>query len=65
MWALIEYISFASPEDEIRSRFWKALLYSYLEVRMIDKVHKPIDSECYKPSSEPFRIYLLHCVFQI
>jgi hypothetical protein len=24
----------------------------------VDKVHKPINSECYTPSSEPFRLYM-------
>jgi hypothetical protein len=28
----------------------------FLEYRIMGKVQKPIDSECYSPSSEPFRI---------
>jgi hypothetical protein len=33
---------------------------SYLEYRMMDKVHKPSDPEYYTLLSEPFRFYLLH-----
>jgi hypothetical protein len=36
---------------------------TYLEYRMMDKVHKLSDSECYTPSSEPFRFYILHLHF--
>jgi hypothetical protein len=28
-----------------------------LEYRMMEKVQEPSNSECYTPSSEPFRIY--------
>jgi hypothetical protein len=31
---------------------------SYLEFRAMDKVLKPIDSECFTTSPEPFRIYM-------
>jgi hypothetical protein len=30
---------------------------TYLEIRTMDKVHKPSDSECYMPSSEAFGFY--------
>jgi hypothetical protein len=34
------------------------MFYSYLEFGTMDKVHKPSDSECYTPLSEPFRFYM-------
>jgi hypothetical protein len=47
----------------------ETLFSSYLESQMMDKVHKPSDSECYSPS-EPFRfdsynIYLERSWLQI
>jgi hypothetical protein len=36
---------------------------SYLELRKLDKVHKPSDSECYTLSSEPFRFYSLLVIY--
>jgi hypothetical protein len=36
----------------------------YLQFRTMDKVHKPSDSECYKPSSalSPFILAALHSI---
>jgi hypothetical protein len=34
-----------------------------LEYRTMEKVQKPSNSECYTPSSEPFRIYWLDIIF--
>jgi hypothetical protein len=53
-------VSLPSPEDGNRSSFLNVVfLLSYLEVRAMNKVHKPSDSECYTPSSESFRIELV------
>jgi hypothetical protein len=47
------------PEFEISGKL------SYLEFRTMDKVHKPSDSECYTPSSEPFRFYFYDFWFSV
>jgi hypothetical protein len=47
------------PENRNRSSFRNVIFSSYLEYRTMDRVHKPSVSECYAPSSEPFRLYLL------
>jgi hypothetical protein len=31
----------------------------------MDKVQKPIITQCYTPSSKPYRIYLKQCCFQL
>jgi hypothetical protein len=51
-------VSVPSPEDVNRSSFRNIEFFNYLEFRTMDKVQKPSDSECYAPSSEPFKIYL-------
>jgi hypothetical protein len=40
------------------SCFRNVVFSSYLEFRVMGKVHKSSDSWCYTPSSEPFRLYL-------
>jgi hypothetical protein len=35
------------------------LKYFYLEFREMVKDHKPLDSECYAPSSDPIRFYIM------
>jgi hypothetical protein len=50
-------LSHWSPEDGIKSNFRNIVFSSCLEFPAMDKVHKPSDSECYTPSSEPFRFY--------
>jgi hypothetical protein len=52
-----------SPEDENRPMFQNVVFSSYLEKRTMDKFHKPNDSECYSPSSEPFRLFLVNAVY--
>jgi hypothetical protein len=49
-----ECVSFLSTEDGNRPSFRSVVISSYLEIRTMDKVHKPSDSECYTPSSESF-----------
>jgi hypothetical protein len=46
-----------SPEDENRSSFRNVVFSAFLEYWNMDQVQKPINSECYTPSSEYFRIY--------
>jgi hypothetical protein len=41
-----------------QSSFRNVVFYSYLEARAMEEVHKSSHSECYTPSSEPFRFYL-------
>jgi hypothetical protein len=41
----------------------ETLFPSYLEFRMVDKVLKPSDSQCYTPSSEPLDCNLNEAVF--
>jgi hypothetical protein len=48
-------VSLPSPEEGNRSSFRNVVFYSYLEFRTMNKVQKPSDSDCYTPSSEPFR----------
>jgi hypothetical protein len=50
-------VSLPSPEEEKRCSFRDVSFYSYLEYRTMDRVQKLSDSECYKLSSEPFRLY--------
>jgi hypothetical protein len=38
-------------------QFPKYCVFLYFEFRTMDKAHNPSDSECYTPSSEPFRLY--------
>jgi hypothetical protein len=47
-------VSHPSPDEGNRSSF-----RNVLEYRMMDKVKKNNNLECYKPSSELFRIYKL------
>jgi hypothetical protein len=51
-----------------KSSFRSVVFSSNLEFWMMGKVHKPSDSSCYTPSSEPYRfycfsLYLLICLF--
>jgi hypothetical protein len=49
------------PEDtilRIQILFPKLVYFSGIEFRMLDKAHNLRDSECYKPSSEPFRFQM-------
>jgi hypothetical protein len=48
------YISHLKTEIDPVS---ETLFASYLEFLTMEKVWKPSDSECYTPSSEPFRVY--------
>jgi hypothetical protein len=41
---------------------FRNLFSSHLEFRMMDKVHKPSCSECFTPSSEPFKLYVCICI---
>jgi hypothetical protein len=52
-------VSIPSPEHPNRTSFGNVVFSSYLEFGMIGKVPKPSDSECYAPSPEPFRFYLI------
>jgi hypothetical protein len=51
------------PEDGNRSSFRKVVFSNFLEYQTMDKVQKPINSECYTPSSEPIRIYFYDYYF--
>jgi Ulp1 family protease len=51
-------VSLHSPEDRNRSDFQNVVVSSCLELRTVGNAQKPTDSECYTPSSEPFRIPL-------
>jgi hypothetical protein len=51
-------VSLPLSEDGHRPSFRKAVFSSYLELRTVDKVQTPSDSECYTPSSELFRFYI-------
>jgi hypothetical protein len=46
-----------SREDGNRSSFRYVVFSSYLEFRTMGKVHKPSDSECCAPKSEPYRFF--------
>jgi hypothetical protein len=50
-------VSFPSPEDSNRPSFRNVVFSSYLKFRMMDKFHKPCDSECCTSSPEPFTFY--------
>jgi hypothetical protein len=50
-------VSLLSPEDGNRSILRNAVFSIYLELRTIDKVHKPSDSVCYTPSAALFILY--------
>jgi hypothetical protein len=44
--------------DGNRSSFWNVVfLSSDFRIRTMDEVQKPINSVCYTPLSEPYRIY--------
>jgi hypothetical protein len=47
-----------SPEDGNIISFRNVVFFRFLEHRMMDKVQKPSNPECYTPSSEPFKIYI-------
>jgi hypothetical protein len=36
-----------------------------IKIRTMDKVQKPSNSVCYTPSSEPYRIYMSTCIFNL
>jgi hypothetical protein len=38
-------VSLPSPKDGNRSSFWNVMFSSYLEIRTMDNVHKPIAAE--------------------
>jgi hypothetical protein len=44
-----------SPKDINRSSFWLCC-FVFLRIPMMDKVQKPINPGCYRPSSEHFNI---------
>jgi hypothetical protein len=50
-------VALSSSEDGNRSSFRNVVFSIYLELRTMDKVHKPADFECYTPWSEPFEFY--------
>jgi hypothetical protein len=51
-------VSLPSPEDGNIYSFGNVVFSSDFEFRTVDEVHKPRNSECYVPSSEPIRFYL-------
>jgi hypothetical protein len=53
----VSFFSHPSLEDG-NMHFPKRHFYYFLEYRTMGKVQKPSNSECYMPSSEPFRIYI-------
>jgi hypothetical protein len=50
-------ISLPSHEDGNRPNFRDFLCPRYLEIRRIDKTHKPMNCECYTSSSEPLNCH--------
>jgi hypothetical protein len=38
-----------------------SIVSKILEYRTMDDVRKPRNSECYTPSSKPFRVYMISC----
>jgi hypothetical protein len=50
-------VSLSSSENGKKSSFQKVVFSSLLEFWMMDKALKPNYSECYTPSSQPFRFY--------
>jgi hypothetical protein len=50
-----EDASLPSPEDGNRPSLRNVVFSNNLEFRIMHKVYEPIDSECYTPSSEPFK----------
>jgi hypothetical protein len=40
-----------------------SLIFGIFEYWTMDKVQKPTNSECYTPSSEPIRIYMIERVY--
>jgi hypothetical protein len=55
-WFLVPYKELTSRLDPVFETF--SLILEFLVYWTMDKVQKPINSECYTPSSEPIRIYL-------
>jgi hypothetical protein len=55
-------VSHPSHEEGNRSNFRNVRFSTYLEFWITDKVQKPVDSECYTPTSEPFRLYEMYNV---
>jgi hypothetical protein len=53
-----EGVSLPSHEAGNRSLLRNAVFFSSLQFRMVGKVLKPSDFECYTPSSEPYTFYL-------
>jgi hypothetical protein len=51
------YFSKGLTRVGVSSSFWNIVFSRFLEYWTMGKVQKPSDSECYTPSSEPFRIY--------
>jgi hypothetical protein len=49
--------------DWSRHSFWRSCYLVISDFRTMDKVHKPISSQCYVPSSERFGIYFNICRF--
>jgi hypothetical protein len=41
------------------------VVFCFLEYWMMEKVQNPSNSECYMPSSEPFRIYCFTSIAQL
>jgi hypothetical protein len=57
--------SLPTPEDGNRSSLQTIVFCSYLEFQMMDKAHKPNDSECYAVLSEHFRFSLYFYVLYL
>jgi hypothetical protein len=55
-------VSLPSPEGRNRYSFQNVVFSSYAQLRKMDKVQKPSDSECYTPMLEPFRFYKTNAV---
>jgi hypothetical protein len=48
--------------------FFRRPIFLTLEYRTMEKVQKPSNSECYTPSSEPFRkkiMFILNAVYSV
>jgi hypothetical protein len=74
-WAQVQWLRLAVSNGPIREGIspftWgqkqiqlpKRCILQFFEYRTMGKVQKPSNSECYTPSSEPFKIYFFPIVF--
>jgi hypothetical protein len=46
-----------------KSQVSELVFSMYFEFWLVDKAHKPTDSECYAPSSKDFSIYTVSSIF--